>query len=96
MYQGDMAHSCFDNKMSVNLEQFTLQVTIGISSLNFEYLGLFWKKMNPCQGTMGPAPSWICLCIHYKLGVGLAYVQGEAYDGLEVLTPARVVDGGVL
>ena len=47
-------------------------------------------------GTMGPAPSWICLCIHYKLGVGLAYVQGEAYDGLEVLTPARVVDGGVL
>ena len=36
------------------------------------------------------------ICIHYKLGVGLAYVQGEAYDGLEVLTPARVVDGGVL
>lgn len=31
-------------------------------------------------------PATSKICIHYKLGVGLAYVQGEAYDGLEVLT----------
>ena len=42
-----------ENKMSVNLEQFTLQVTIGISSLNFEYLGLFWKKHESMPGYNG-------------------------------------------
>ena len=31
-------------------------------------------------------PATSKICIHYKLGVGLAYVQEEAYDGLEVLT----------